>query len=159
MPSPACTTEPATAEATRLWREIGHQVREACILRRQGRHRAAAAILEGDLPRLIRSWATESALPAAEAKARLNQLFNDEQARVESHWIIARFLAEERAPDAAVRHLNAFSPATGVPAAGLLFPAIAPRRIPIADVTDMIDAARDLERTAAQRPFFPESLY
>ncbi|MFT3829168.1 MAG: hypothetical protein QM691_05605 [Opitutaceae bacterium] len=123
-----------------------------------------ATILERELPPLVRDWAADSALPSEEAKARLNQLFNDEQARVESHWIIARFLAQEHT-GASARQLTAFPaiPAalTGEVAAcvtpaprnvAMLCPAIAPRRIPIADVVDMIDAARDLERAAAGRP-------
>ena len=170
MPSPALNTEQTTAEADRLWREIAGQLREACILRRQGRHQSAATILERGLPPLIRFWAAATRLPSAEAKARLNQLFNDEQARVESHWIIARFLAENPAADSAVRQLVAFpsAPATapdGQPSffapvsssPAMVFPAIAPRRIPIADVVDMIDAARDIDRAAAQsvRPLSP----
>ncbi len=164
MPNPAQHAEQNTVEAERLWREIAGHLREACILRRQGRHQAAAAILERELPPLIRLWAAESALPSEEAKSRLNQLFTDEQARVESHWIIARFLTENPAADSAVRHLVAFptTPA-GTPsgsrsffapvgsAPAMVFPAIAPRRIPIADVVDMIDAARDLDR-AGSRP-------
>ncbi len=152
------------AEADRLWREIAVQLREACILRREGRHQAAAAILEHDLPALVRDWSAKADLPPAEAKARLNQLFNEEQARVESHWIMARFLAQEQAA-ATARNLSAFpsvvaaAPADAaavltpmIPRGTMLFPAIAPRRIPISDVVDMIDAARDLERTVAHRP-------
>ena len=147
MPLPVLSADPTAAEAERLWREIAAQLREACILRRQGRHHAAAEILERELPPLIRQWAGACALPSAEAKARLKQLFADEQARVESHWIIARLLADERTSDSAVRHLAAF-PAGSPSAPTMLFPAIAPRHIPIADVTDMIDAARELERSS-----------
>ncbi len=167
MPSPALTVEQPTVEAERLWREIAGQLREACILRRQGRHSAAATILEGQLPPLIRSWAAECALPGDEAKARLNQLFTDEQARVESHWIIARFLAEEHA-DSASRHLVAFPACPAALPAGvqsffppparnaaMLFPAIPPRRIPLGDVVDMIDVARDLDRASVGRALFP----
>ena len=150
MPLPVLSADPTAADADRLWREIAVQLREACILRRQGRHQAAAEILERELPPLIRQWAVDCALPAAEAKARLNQLFADEQARVESHWIIARLLADERTTDSAVRHLAAF-PAGSPSAPTMLFPAIAPRHIPIADVVDMIDAARELERSS-RRP-------
>lgn len=158
MPTLAPTELP-TLEAERLWREIAGQVREACILRRQGRHQATAEILERTLPPLIRSWATACKLPAPEAKARLNQLFNDEQARVESHWIMSRFLTDKQASltaDAAARHLTAFPPTPTVSGPVTTWsPAIAPRRIPLGDVADMIDAARDLERCAvhaAQSP-------
>jgi hypothetical protein len=155
MPTLAIT-EPLTVEAERLWREIAGQVREACILRRQGRHLAATEILEHTLPPLIRSWAGESALPAAEAKARLNQLFTEEQARVESHWLMARFLNDDRAAATAARQLNTFPavPVSSVPSA-MWFPSIAPRRIPLDAVVDMIDAARDLERSAAQLAHSP----
>ncbi len=163
MSTPFANPVEATVEAERLWREIGGQVREACILRRQGRHQAAATILEQGLPALIRSWAAESSLATAEAKAQLNRLFQDEQARVESHWIMARFIADGQPHDSAVRQLAAFpgapmaAPAdrpcfTGAApsARAMVFPAIAPRRIPIEDVVDMIDAARDLERATAR---------
>ena len=144
MPTLAPTELP-TAEAERLWVEIAGQVREACILRRQGRHHATTEILERALPPLIRSWSAECALPAAEAKARLNQLFSEEQARVESHWIMARFLSDD---PAAARRLSAFpSEPTSMGAAAMWFPAIAPRRIRLDDVADMIDAARELDRS------------
>ena len=168
MPSPVPNTEQATAEAERLWRLIAGHLREACILRRQGRHHAAAEILERELPPLIRQWSTECALPAADAKARLNQLFTDEQARVESHWIIARFLAANNAPVPAADRLVAFptapaalpagmqsffaAPTSQATSAAMFFPAIAPRRIPIADVVDMIDASQEIARTAALHP-------
>lgn len=161
MQSPALNTEPATVEADRLWRLIAGHLREACILRRQGRHHAATAILERELPPLIREWSAQCALPTEEAKARLNQLFSDEQARVESHWIIARFLADKTTPVASAERLVAFPAALpGLPcafgqatvhstSAAMFFPSIAPRRIPIADVVDMIDASQEIARTAA----------
>ena len=165
MPSPALNTVQSTAEADRLWRLIAGHLREACILRRQGRHHAAAAILERELPPIIREWAAACTLPAAEAKTRLNQLFTDEQARVESHWIIARFLAANNAPGNAADRLVAFPAAPAVAPSGMqsffaappsqatsaamFFPAIAPRRIPIADVVDMIDATQEIARSAA----------
>ena len=168
MQSPALNTEPATVEADRLWRLIAGHLREACILRRQGRHHAATAILERELPPLIREWSAQCALPTEEAKARLNQLFSDEQARVESHWIIARFLAANNAPGNAADRLVAFPAAPAVAPSGMqsffaappsqatsaamFFPAIAPRRIPVADVVDMIDASQELARTAALHP-------
>ena len=168
MPSPAQNTEETTAEADRLWRLIAGHLREACILRRQGRHHAAAEILERELPPLIRQWSTECALPTAEAKARLNQLFTDEQARVESHWIIARFLAANNDPGNAADRLVAFptapaatpsgmqslfaAPPSQATSAAMFFPAIAPRRIPIADVVDMIDATQEIARTATLHP-------
>ena len=168
MPLPVLSAVPTAADADRLWREIAVQLREACILRRQGRHHAAAEILERELPPLIRQWAVDCALPAAEAKARLNQLFADEQARVESHWIIARFLAANNAPGSATDRLVAFpsapaalppgtqtlfaSPAPHATSAAMFFPAIAPRRIPVADGVGMIDASQELARTAALHP-------
>lgn len=149
-------TELPSVEAERLWREIGGQVREACILRRQGRHHATTEILEHTLPPLIRSWGAQCTLPAAEAKARLNQLFTEEQARVESHWIMARFLNDDRATAAAAQHLSAFPSAPLSPnASAMWFPAIAPRRIPLNDVADMIDVARDLDRRAVQAVHSP----
>jgi hypothetical protein len=168
MPSPVPSTEQSTAEADRLWRLIAGHLREACILRRQGRHHAAATILEHELPPLIRQWSTECALPSAEAKSRLNQLFSDEQSRVESHWIIARFLAANNVPDADIGRLVAFpttpaapssgiqsffsGPASQATSAAMFFPSIAPRRIPIGDVVDMIDASQEIVRTAAFQP-------
>ena len=141
-------TELSTTEAERLWREIAGQVREACILRRQGRHHATSEILEHTLPPLIRSWGTECALPSTEAKSRLSRLFTEEQSRIESHWIMARFLNDERAATAA-RYLSAFPATPASPnSAAMWFPAIAPRRIPLGDVADMIDTARELDRRA-----------
>lgn len=155
MPTPALT-EPIPAEAERLWREIAGHVREACILRREGRHLAAAEILERTLPPMIRAWAGECTLPAAEAKARLNRLFNEEQARVESHWLMARFLSEDSTAAHTVRQLSAYPAVPVAPSpAAMWCPPIAPRRIPLDAVVEMIDAARDLERCAAQRAHSP----
>ena len=154
MPSLAPTELPAI-EAQRLWREITGEVREACILRRQGRHQATTTILEHTLPPLIRSWSSDCALPSAEAKARLNQLFTEEQARVESHWLMARFLNEDHAA-ATTRYLSAFPAAPAVPSpAPMWFPAITPRRIPLGEVADMIDIARELDRCAVHAAHSP----
>jgi len=149
MTSPV-VPEPVSAAASRLWREITVQVREVCILRRQGRHGAATSIFENELPTLLRSWFSECGLPAPDAKDRLSRLFEDEQARVESNWMIARFLANE-SPDVAAhtRRLIAFAPDA---APGMWFPAIGPSRIRIDDVNEMIDAARESARPA---PCFP----
>ena len=115
-----------------------HAVAAPLVLQscRQGRHAAAAAILERDLPPGSREWYAASGLPAAAAKERLGRLFNEEQARVESHWIRARVGAAP-AP--------ASAPASP-PYPGMQFAPIGPRRIPVDDVTDMIDAARELSR-------------
>jgi hypothetical protein len=137
--------ETISAEADRVWRQIAAQFREACILRRQGRYAASAKLMEGELQPLIRDWFTLSGVPAEIAKERLAQLFNEEQARVESNWIIARFLADD--PNVAAGHtrrLAAF--AAGAASTGTWYPAIAPRQIPLDDVVDMIDAARASER-------------
>jgi hypothetical protein len=147
---PATQTAQST-DADRLWHDLSCQLREACVLRRQGRLRAANTILEDELPAVIRAWAAASGLPGPEAKARLNQLFDDEQARVESHWLIARFLAGGNGsvtpPTVPGVHVELHqNPAIQLPAVPL-------RRIPIADVVEMIDAARDMERTTAMSLF------
>ena len=119
-------------------------------MRRQGRHGAASQIFEHELPPLLRSWFGECGLAAPDAKARLSKLFEDEQTRIESNWVIARFLTNDRAEAAAhTRRLTAFGPEA---TPGMWFPALPPSRIRIDDVVEMIDAARESARPA---PCFP----
>ena len=137
-------------EADRLWHEITRAFREVCILRRQGRHAASKAILAEGLPPLVRDWSVQCAQPPAEAKARLSALFEEEQARIESNWIVSRFLLSEPATLAAQARQIVNLPATSARSPESLltwFPPLPPRRIRIDDVVDMIDAARDLEHS------------
>lgn len=144
MPTTTVTSPIASAAAQQLWSELTRLFREACVLRRQGRHNAAAAILEKQLPAMIRGWAAESRLSANAAKARLQEMFSDEQARVESAWLISRFSAESPVTAAAAAPLA--QPAARPAAAW--YPPISPRRIPIDDVVGMIDMVREHERLA-----------
>lgn len=147
-------TTTLSARATQHWNEITQLFREACVLRRQGRHVAAAAILEQQLPAVIRSWAFESRLPAGTAKARLQELFTEEQARVESSWLISRFvttptpLTVNAAPVASpvMQHVAPIAPPVSPARTAAFFPSISPRRIPIDDVVGMLDMVREQER-------------
>lgn len=144
-------TTTLSARATQHWNELTQLFREACVLRRQGKHVAAAAILEKQLPEIIRAWAFESRLPAGTAKARLQELFTEEQARVESSWLISRFVATPTVTTVMPVRESAAPAAQPVSPArtAAFFPQISPRRIPIDDVVGMLDMVREQERQYA----------
>lgn len=150
MTTTFATTTTLSGRATQHWNEITTLFREACVLRRQGRHAAAATILEQQLPPLIRSWAFESRLPAGAAKARLQELFTEEQARVESSWLISRFvttptpLTVNATP--VMQHVAPVAQPVSPARTAAFFPQISPRRIPIDDVVGMLDMVREQER-------------
>jgi hypothetical protein len=111
-------------------------------------------ILEQALPPLIREWSAVCGLPSDEAKARLRQLLADEQGRIESNWIVSRFLADD--PETVAAQTRRFTaqpvaPAPSGPSA-TSYPPIAARRIRIDDVVGMIDAVRETDRTLSPAP-------
>lgn len=153
MPKTAPAQTPTTPPE-HLHAEIVARFREVCILRRQGRHEAAAEILRGSLPELVRQWAATCTLRAEHAKQHLRALFLAEQERVEQGWIVSRFLS-----GAAPTHRKASVSLARFAhrlAEGQAHDAFAdvprpPERIPLHDVPGMIDYALERERLARRR--------
>ena len=57
--------------------------RKACVKRLVGDEPGAIDVLKNEIPSLVVSWVKSTALSAAEKKARLKELFDDESARAE----------------------------------------------------------------------------
>jgi hypothetical protein len=70
-------------EATEAWKEVVSQFRSLCLMRRQGKTADSGMILEQQLPRKIAAWSKSAALDAEVKRAQLEQMFREEQRRVE----------------------------------------------------------------------------
>ena len=57
--------------------------RKACVKRLVGDEPGAIGVLKNEIPGLVVSWVKSTALSAAEKKAKLKELFDDESARAE----------------------------------------------------------------------------
>jgi hypothetical protein len=154
MPKTA-PAQPPTTPPERLHSEIVARFREVCILRRQGRHQAAAEILRRLLPDLVRRWAATCTLGADQAKDHLRALFLAEQERVEHGWIVSRFLSETpigHRGDASVSLARyAHRLAEGQADVSVAPAQHASERIPLHDVPGMIDYSLERERLARRR--------
>lgn len=64
------------------WDEIARVVHETCVLRCEGREAEAMAMLETQLPGMIRTWSTGSGLSGEECRRRLRELFAQAQQQV-----------------------------------------------------------------------------
>lgn len=146
MPLPVPTVSVAAArDAASIWKQIEHGVREACVLRCEGREREAAALLQETLPPLVREWSATCGSPADTCRNQLRDLIARAQEQVAAAMLSRRLvLASIGMPDNARARPNtngSFS---------------LRRRIPIDNVPDMLDALQESERAAAfQRQNFP----
>lgn len=132
------SSAPVAAPASRsaeLWRAIEDNVREACLLRAEDRETEAILILQETLPPLIGDWSRNAGLEVPAAQQALREMFARVQQQVANAALCRRLV---------LRSL-------GQPAAPVPGPAPAPtfqlrRRVPIGDVTGMLDALGETER-------------
>lgn len=85
----------ASDDRNRLWRRIGDDFRQACLLRREGKSEDATAILEKRLPETITAWARVCGLRETDRRERLNQLFEQEQKRVDDIWLSQQIILRQ----------------------------------------------------------------
>lgn len=78
-----------------LWDEIVRGTIEACILRKEGREREVAVLLQDRLPELIRAWSSRCGLAAETCRENLRALFRRVQEGVEMGYIQRRLIVEE----------------------------------------------------------------
>lgn len=123
-------------DAASIWQQIEHGVREACMMRGEGRTAEATALLQTALPPLIRDWSENSGLPGETCRAELRALFAKVQDRV------AKAMMSRRSVLASIRADNVRAGASVSSALHVN------RRIPLDDVPDMLDALQDSERAA-----------
>jgi hypothetical protein len=62
------------------------------LLRREGRIRESDKILNEDLPPQIAQWSQGSRLDSATKRAALENLFREEQKRIDDAWVVHRML-------------------------------------------------------------------
>lgn len=79
----------------RLWKRIGDDFRQACLLRREGKADEAAEILDKKLPETIAAWSRVSGLRDVERRERLNELFEREQRRVDDIWLSQQIIMRQ----------------------------------------------------------------
>lgn len=83
------------ADRIRLWKKIGDDFRQACLLRREGKAAEANEILEKQLPVTISGWARVCGLREVERRDRLNQLFETEQRRIDDIWLSQQIILRQ----------------------------------------------------------------
>jgi hypothetical protein len=137
-PDISATAVAQTADARYLWNEIVRWTFEACILRKQGSERKVAELLQERLPVLIRAWSKRCGNTPDACKQQLRSLFSRAQESVEIGFIQRRLIVEEvcarlgQAPQAVAARLGSTSVQLR-------------RRVPIGNVSDMLDALAEAE--------------
>jgi hypothetical protein len=136
--------EQTTQEA---WLALMRTTYKACLLRKDGREIEAAQLLGGELPEMIRKWSSRSGLSAAQCKDRLRSLFARAQEQIELSVLQRPSLIMEVC-DRISAHGNPGdeSPApTGATATAVVRSIHLRQRIPIGDVSEMLDAIAEAE--------------
>ena len=57
--------------------------RRACVRRMVGDEKGAITVLKNEIPKLVVAWAKSTNLEAADKKAKLKEMFDDESARAD----------------------------------------------------------------------------
>ena len=131
------------ARTAELWWALEVSVREACVLRIEGREPEALAILQQELPPLIEQWSRSAGLATADCQQKLREMFSRVQQEVSTASICKRLVLQSFAPGVGRRGATSE-------------PVHVQRRIPLADIPGMLDALEEGERTAAfRRRHFP----
>ncbi len=139
MPSKTATSASVQSSNPRfLWNEIVRWTFEACILRKEGKEGAVAVLLQERLPALIRTWSSRCGLAPAACKEQLTSLFSRVQESVELGFMQRRLIVEEICARFAQQPSGSRLPDVSG-AVGLR------RRVPIGDVSDMLDALAEAE--------------
>ncbi len=85
----------ASQDRIRLWKMIGDDFRQACLLRREGKAEEATTILDKRLPETIAAWARVCGLREPERRTRLSELFEQEQKRVDDIWLSQQIILRQ----------------------------------------------------------------
>ena len=129
----------ATVVTTGLWREIDEAVREACILRAEGREAESMRILQDQLPGLISAWSRGTGRPAETLQQELRELFARVQQQVATATICKRLVMRE------------VDGPRAMPQDGSDRVIIRRRHIPLDDIPGMLDALDEDERSSGLR--------
>jgi hypothetical protein len=155
MPSPLTKSAPAlepaagSAKPQFLWNEIVRWTLEACILRKEGREAQVSELLQDRLPGLIRNWSGACGLPTETCKQNLRALFRRIQESVETGYIHRRLIVAEVCANLATQPAGPSIPA------GERGPVRLRRRVPIDDVSGMLDAVAEAELETRAEAILP----
>jgi hypothetical protein len=123
------------AQTGAAWDEIVRLTFEACLNRREGREHIAQLILQQTLPAAIGAWAASSGLHADACRETLKAMFDRVREQVTMAAVQRRMILGDLAKRTA-------RPAGPAAAEGKIFLS---RRIPIGDISDMLDAVAGAE--------------
>ena len=147
----APSVEPAagSVQPQFLWNEIVRWTLEACILRKEGREAQVAELLQDRLPGLIRTWSGSCGLPTETCKQNLRALFRRIQDSIETGYVHRRLIVAEVCANLATQPA---SPGAAAPERG---PVRLRRRVPIDDVSGMLDAVAEAELETRAEAILP----
>jgi len=78
-----------------LWISLVEQFREACVLRRNGRHEESEHLLQNELPNKIAAWSRQPVPPGIDRRSALETMFQEEQRRVEEAFFVQKLVAAQ----------------------------------------------------------------
>jgi hypothetical protein len=78
-----------------LWSKIVDDFREACILRKNGRHEESNELLQHVLPGEIAEWAKAPMPPGINRRSKLETMFREEQRRVDDAFFVQRLVTSQ----------------------------------------------------------------
>ena len=78
-----------------LWSSLVEQFREACVLRRNGRHEESEHLLQTDIPNKIAAWSKQPLPVGIDRRGALESMFQEEQRRVEEAFFVQKLVATQ----------------------------------------------------------------
>ena len=78
-----------------LWISLVDQFREACVLRRNGRHDESEHLLQTELPNKIAAWSKQPMPVGTDRRSALETMFQEEQRRVEEAFFVQKLVATQ----------------------------------------------------------------
>ena len=78
-----------------LWISLVEQFREACVLRRNGRHEESEQLLQTELPNKIAAWSKQPLAVGVDRRTVLETMFHDEQRRIEEAFFVQKLVATQ----------------------------------------------------------------
>lgn len=84
-----------SGQPDQLWSRIVEDFREACILRKNGRHDESNELLQQILPREIAEWAKLPQPAGVNRRTKLEAMFRDEQRRVDDAFFVQRIVTSQ----------------------------------------------------------------
>ena len=78
-----------------LWISLVERFREACVLRRNGRHAESEHLLQNELPQQITAWSKQPLPAGVDRRSALETMFQEEQRRVEEAFFVQKLVATQ----------------------------------------------------------------